>query len=38
MCNVLPNYSYNIKSVGGSSVIIIMNELKKNILVSRLID
>jgi len=34
----LPKYSYSIKSVGGSSVIVIMNELKKNILVSKLID
>ena len=33
----LPKYSYNIKSVGGQNVIVIMNELKKNILVSRLI-
>ena len=33
----LPKYSYHIKNEGGSNVIVIMNELKKNVLVSRLI-
>jgi len=33
----LPKYSYSIKSIDGGSVVVIMNELKKNILVSRLI-
>ena len=37
MCR-LPKYSYSIKNEGGYSVIIIMNELKKNVLVSKLID
>ena len=33
----LPKYSYSIKSEGGERVVVIMNEVKKNILISRLI-
>jgi hypothetical protein len=38
MCSVLPKYSYNIKNVSGKNIIIIMNEMKTNVLVSELID
>lgn len=36
MCSVLPSYSYSIKSISGKNVIVIMNDVKENILMSEL--
>lgn len=36
--NVLPNYSYTVKTIRGRNMIYIMNEKKKVIVISELID